>query len=373
MRLHRSSNDRYNLCEDIQVVSSGQEWFQQYKFCQPLGQGGMGTVYLAEDRSSNNSQCVIKQLTNKYTDPAEHAEAVRLFQREAHILRNLHHPGIVRIFDDYTTEDGRYFLVMDYVPGKDLEQMIKSGGAFTSEAAVRIAIQCCEVLEYIHSQSPPVIYRDLKPSNLMLTPDGRIVFVDFGIARSFMPKVAATRVVTAGYSPPEQYFGKPETRSDLYSLGATISHLVTGVRPKPLALCTPGLMNPRVLSSLDTLVRRLTAHNVEDRPSTAQIVRWELYKLYKELHPEFQIPNEPALPESVLKRADATDDEGSSNEPNLRALARFRAAPFDSRSPANRSANPHSSPQRRSADSKSQAEATTFWGRVKQWWQIWLS
>jgi serine/threonine protein kinase len=327
----------------------------------------MGQVYLAEDRTNNNVQCVIKQLQNKYSDPDEHAEAIRLFQREATILRSLHHPGIVRFYDDYASEDGRYFLVMDYVPGKDLEQMVKSGGPFTSDAAVRISIQCCEVLEYLHSISPPVIYRDLKPSNLMLTPDGRVVFVDFGIARSFMPKVAATRVVTAGYSPPEQYFGKPETRSDLYSLGATISHLVTGVRPKPLALCTPGLLNSKVIPSLDALVRNLTAHSPDDRPATAQAVRWELYKIYKEMHPEFQLPEDAGIPESYIKKAAAAAREAAHSEPDIRSLARFRASPYDSRQRGN------------SADAASQRpgfreEPTVgFWGRFKQWLQIFMS
>src|SRR5579885_3514444 len=181
---------------------------------------------------------------------------------------------------------------MDYVPGKNLEVMLNTGGPFSNDFTVQLAIQCCEILEYLHSQDPPVIYRDLKPRNLMLTPHGRIVFIDFGIARSFMPQQAATRVVTAGYSPPEQYFGKPETRSDLYSLGATLSHLLTGKRPKPLTTCTPRLLNPDVRPALDDLIRRMTAHNPEERPSTAELVRYELYSIYKDIYPDFEIPEE---------------------------------------------------------------------------------
>jgi serine/threonine-protein kinase len=254
----------------------------------------MGTVFLAEDKQNNNINCVIKQMNNKYGDEAERNEAIRLFRREADILRSLNHPGIVRVFDSYAeVESGRYFLVMDYVPGKNLETIVNTNGALSSELAVRIAIQCCDVLEYLHTSDPPIIYRDLKPSNLMLRPDGRIVFIDFGIARSFMPKDVATRVVTAGYSPPEQYFGKPETRSDLYSLGATISHLVTGSRPKPLTTCNPALVNNTVMPTLNALVMKLTAHDVEDRPPSAQATRFALYKIYKELHPEFAIPEMP--------------------------------------------------------------------------------
>ncbi|HEY9714164.1 MAG TPA: hypothetical protein V6C72_11895, partial [Chroococcales cyanobacterium] len=128
-----------------------------------------------------------------------------------------------------------------------------------------------------------------------LTPEGQIVFIDFGIARSFIPKQSATRVVTAGYSPPEQYFGKPETRSDLYALGATLGHLLTGQRPKPLSVSAPRYLNQEVMLTLDDLVRRLTAHNVEDRPLSAREVRYELYRIYHEIHPDFEIPEEALL------------------------------------------------------------------------------
>lgn len=254
----------------------------------------MGTVFLAEDRSKENATRVIKQLIHKSSgDEFERSESVRLFKREADILQELDHHGIVKIHDYHVSEDGKYFLVMDYVPGKNLEMIVNTNGPLTSELVVRIAIQCCEVLDYLHGQKDPIIYRDLKPSNLMLTPDGRIIFIDFGIARQFMPKEVATRVVTAGYSPPEQYFGKPETRSDLYSLGATMSHLLTGVRPKPLTACNPASVNPAILPTLNALIRRMTAHDLEDRPPSAAAIMFTLYKIYKEIHPEFEIPEMP--------------------------------------------------------------------------------
>lgn len=270
---------------------SDADWFAKYKFLQPIGQGGMGTVFLAEDRSDNNATRVIKQMIHKPGDEFERSESVRLFKREADILRTLNHDGVVKIHDSHVSEDGKYFLVMDYVPGKNLEMIVNAKGApLTSEEVVRIAIQCCDVLEYLHNRSEPIIYRDLKPSNLMLTPEGRIIFIDFGIAR-LMPKEAATRVVTAGYSPPEQYFGRPETRSDIYSLGATMHHLLTGVRPKPLTACNPQTNNPSVMPSLNNLVRKMTAHEVGDRPPNAQAVKYGLLKIYQEVHPEFEIPD----------------------------------------------------------------------------------
>ena len=270
-------------------------WFDRYKFCQPLGQGGMGIIYLAEDKQNANAPCVVKQLISTSTDPEEREEAIRLFMREVQILSRLQHRGIVRFFDHHVTQDGKYFLVMDFVPGKNLEMIVAQYGAFTSEATVEIGIQCCEVLEYLHEQNPPIIYRDLKPSNLMLTPEGEIVFIDFGIARTFMPKQSATRVVTAGYSPPEQYFGRPETRSDLYALGATLGHLLTAQRPKPLSSSAPRMMKSDVLFTLDDLIRRMTAHNPEDRPTNARQVRYELYHIYQEIHTDFEVPQEALL------------------------------------------------------------------------------
>lgn len=267
------------------------DWISRYKFIQPIGQGGMGTVFLAEDRLGNNVTRVVKQLIHKSSgEDADKKEAVRLFLREAEILRKLDHDGIVKVYDHYASGDGKYFLVMDYVPGRNLEMIINTNGPLNNDLVVRIGIQCAEVLEYLHAQEEPIIYRDLKPSNLMLTPDGRVVFIDFGIARQFMPKEVATRVVTAGYSPPEQYFGKQDTRSDIYSLGATLSHLLTGVRPKPLTQSNPIGQNPQVLPSLNLLVMSMTAHELDDRPPTAHAVRFALYQIYKEIHPEWQMP-----------------------------------------------------------------------------------
>lgn len=302
------------------AMQSSADWFQRYRFCQPLGQGGMGVIYLAEDKSQDNLQCVVKQLISKPSNPDEQFEAERLFKREVDILRQLDHSGIVRFSDFHVTDDGKYFLVMDYVPGKNLDSIVQNYGPFGSEATVEIGIQCCEVLEYLHERDYPIIYRDLKPSNLMLTPEGQIVFIDFGIARMFMPKQAATRVVTAGYSPPEQYFGRPETRSDLYALGATLGHLCTGVRPKPLTVSAPGITHPDVIPELDDLIRRLTAHNPEDRPFSAREIRYELYKIYHSIHPDFEIPEEAvAATQATVAPAKPLKNDGPPTNPNLRS------------------------------------------------------
>lgn len=249
-------------------------------------------MYLAEDKFSNNSKCVIKQLRSDSASAEEAAESMRLFRRESQLLKELDHAGIVRFFDDYVSPDGKLFLVMDYIAGNNLETILQNFGPFTQDDAIKVSIQICEVLEYLHERTPPILYRDLKPSNLMLTPDGQIIFIDFGIARVFMEKESATRVVTAGYSPPEQYFGKPETRSDLYALGTTMSHIITGLRPRPLMTCVPIKELPNMLPDLNSLITELTAHSPEDRPRSARLVRHRLYRLYQQLHPDFEIPDD---------------------------------------------------------------------------------
>ncbi|MBK9773313.1 MAG: serine/threonine protein kinase [Candidatus Obscuribacter sp.] len=206
------------------MADSDDPWFKRYRWLQMLGTGGMGVIYLAQDTYSDDAFRVVKHLSSTFSDPEEKSEAVRLFRREAAMLQRLNHPGVVRFHDHYFNEDGKYYLVMDYVPGSSLETVISDFGPFNDDDSVKVGIQICEVLEYLHEQDPPIIYRDLKPSNLMLTPEGQIIFIDFGIARNFMPKESATRVVTAGYSPPEQYLVslRPEAICMLWELRSDI-------------------------------------------------------------------------------------------------------------------------------------------------------
>ena len=267
-------------------------WFERFEFIQPLGSGGMGEVYLVEDKSNANQLCVIKKIfNNKKGDLQAQAEMLRMGQREAEFLSKLNHRGIVKFLEDYyAAEENGYYVVMEYIPGSNLEEVMQKEGPIDSETVVRIGLQCCDVLEYLHAADPPIIYRDLKPSNLMLRPDGLVVFIDFGIARDKPKDGPATRVVTSGYSPPEQYFGKPEPRGDLYSLGATMHHLLTAVRPKPLTPCHPMKLNEKVIPELDALIFHLTAQEKDERPPSARAVQFELFKIYKKIHPEFEIP-----------------------------------------------------------------------------------
>lgn len=307
----------------------------------------MGQVYLAEDVQNNNEAVVVKQ--TKIGEPGDQEHLLKIFYREADMLRRLNHRGIVKLVDDFWSGDQPefMFLVMEYVPGANLEKIVSSEGPLTSETVIKIAIQCCDVLEYLHSQLPPIIYRDLKPSNLILRPDGLVVFVDFGIARDFEPKGPSTRVVTSGYAPPEQYFGKPEPRGDIYSLGATMHQLLTGVRPRPLTQCSPGNILAGVLKDLDTLVNQMTEHDIDRRPPSARAVQFELFRMYKMYHPEFEIPELDIDDDAETDRASrgksgrgarssSGDATGASGEYAKSRGAKPSSRDIDDEEPANR-------------------------------------
>jgi serine/threonine protein kinase len=337
-----------------------EDFIGRFDFQQPLGGGGMGEVYLALDTKNGNRQCVVKKIINERKDLAAQIEMIKVCQREADLLRKLNHRGIVKFLDDHYSVEGLY-VVMEYVPGSNLDEIVNKEGALDSETVVRIGIQCCDVLEYLHSFNPPIIYRDLKPSNLMLRPDGLVVFIDFGIARDFEPQGPATRVVTSGYSPPEQYFGQPEPRGDLYSLGATMHHMLTGVRPKPLTPCNPRQLNPAVMPALDLLIRHLTAHEKEERPVSARAVKYELFKIYQQVHPEFEIPD-LGIDEEMEKR-ELERRQDVMQAARLRTMNLKKETPEETRNKS----QPLPGSDADESDDTAGGASETFMSRVRQW------
>jgi serine/threonine protein kinase len=203
----------------------------RYRVINPLGGGGMKLVYLAEDLRLAARPCALAEMVDSFTSPDTQKQAVAAFQREADMLAQLSNEHIPRVFDRFSDQNHHY-LVMEFIDGITLEQKLKdAGGKLPEDAVIDVALQVLDTLEYLHNLEPPVIYRDLKPSNLMLTPSGQIKLIDFGIARLFQPQRNATMIGTQGYAPPEQYRGKVEFRSDLYALGATMHHALSGRDP----------------------------------------------------------------------------------------------------------------------------------------------
>ena len=249
----------------------------RYLIVGPLGQGGMGTVFLAQDTRLSNRFCVVKKLRleNRLLEE-DKLRAMEFFEREAMVLSGLKHPNVV-VIQDYFQERGNYFLVMEYVEGDNLHQSLaKRGTPFSEEQVTGWALNILDVLHYLHSHEPPVIYRDIKPSNMMLGAQGDIKLVDFGIARPYAANSENTHVVSGGYSPPEQYWGAADPRSDLYALGSTMYYLLTGREPVALQSCSPRRRNAKVSEYLDKIIQRATAQDVWLRYQTAAEMRQAL-------------------------------------------------------------------------------------------------
>ncbi len=233
----------------------------------------MSTVYKARDMHFPNvvKWVAIKEMVNQARDPLVRKTIVRNFEREANILATLHHPSIPRIFD-YFTEDNRSYLVLEFVDGTDLEALLnQTQGFFPEEQVVGWAIELCDVLEYLHNHKPePIIFRDIKPSNIMINQFGHVVLVDFGIAKHFQIGQKGTMIGTEGYAPPEQYRGEATHISDIYAIGATLHHILTRKDPRmeaPFYFTDVPVrkINPSVSPELEAVINTAVQYNPEDR------------------------------------------------------------------------------------------------------------
>ena len=244
----------------------------RYTILKTLGRGGMGAVYLAQDiRLANRPVAVKEMIPDPSASPAEQAQAQQQFQWEASTLASLNHPNLPRVSDNFT-QGGKHYLVMDYVDGETLEAVLnRTPGFFLESQVLNWATQLCDVLTYLHSRQPPVIFRDLKPGNIMVDRSGTVKLIDFGIARLFDPRkqTDTLRMGTMGYAPPEQYAGKgqTDTRSDIYSLGATLHHLLTKRDPgqTPFSFSSVRSLNSAVSPHVEAAIMRSLAHDRSHR------------------------------------------------------------------------------------------------------------
>ncbi len=260
----------------------------RYKIVRRIGGGGMGSVYLAEDQNLANRPVAVKEMIEMFADESTRLKAIDDFKREAELLAKLDHPSIPTIYQYFfDTNRGRYYLVMKYIDGGDLAARQRVMGGKVDEVIVtKWAIDTCDVLDYIHSQTPPIIYRDLKPANLMIDArTNRVMLVDFGIARFVAPtQKGVTAIGTMGYAPPELFAGNVEARSDIYSLGATMFHLLTGQDPQdnPLLIFDftknpkPRQINPAITVEMEEMICRSVEHKPENRFPSAKMFGLEL-------------------------------------------------------------------------------------------------
>ncbi len=291
----------------IAAHKSGTILRERYLLTNIVGQGGMGNVYRAEDLRLPGRLCAIKEVPRDPTVSAElQTQAQQQFLKEASILAQLDHPNLPKV-SDFFSEDEHDYLVMDYVPGKDLQQLLiesREAGRFLSEPTVLgWAEQIVDALSYLHRQNPPVLHRDIKPSNIKLTPDNRIKLVDFGLVKLLAPDDARTITVmqgrgTALYTPLEQYGGEgsfTDVRTDVYAFGATLYHLLTDIPPldaktrflHPNMLKPPRALNDKISPHVsEALVWAMEMHP-DERPETVDEL-WQalLGRISRPLSPE---------------------------------------------------------------------------------------
>lgn len=251
-----------------------------YQIMGVIGRGGMGAVYRAQ-RTADGTIWALKEMRAlPDTPPAEIEENRRLFTQEAELLRTLQHPNLPVVAETFEHE-GRPVLIMEYVPGQTLEARIREANApLLEQQVLAYGIQLARVLEYLHTRTPPIIYRDLKPSNIILTPEGVLKLIDFGVARTYKVRKSKDTVAmgSAGYAPPEQYGkGQTDARSDVYALGATLLHLLTNMPPIPLQTPAPGSIrkiNPSVDAQTEqVIIKAMTLEQAGRFQSMAEFER----------------------------------------------------------------------------------------------------
>ena len=264
--------DSAQAAGDPGPLPSGTLLQNRYLIQKLVGGGGMGVVYLAQDQRLANRSCAIKEMVDHIIDPEKRREANEYFAREADTLAQLRHPAIPAISDRFD-QSNRHYLVMEYVEGRNLEEeMAALGHPLDEGVVIDIARQLCEVLAHLHNFTPPIVYRDMKPSNVMLTPKGKVMLIDFGIARLFKVASKGTMIGTLGFAPPEQYQGQVDPRSDIYSLGATLHYVLTGRDPEkfpPFSFPPVQSLRPAVSANLAGAVDRALSYKVEGRPQSA--------------------------------------------------------------------------------------------------------
>jgi outer membrane protein assembly factor BamB/tRNA A-37 threonylcarbamoyl transferase component Bud32 len=245
----------------------------RYRVIGVLGVGGMGAVYQARDLQFPEVEryVAIKEMHNLGTDEQLRKINIANFEREANLLATLSHPAIPAIYDYFSIKNHRSYLVMEYIDGKDLEDILNSvGDSLPIDMIVEWAIGLCDVLDYLHRHRPPIIFRDVKPANIMIDQYSRLRLIDFGIARTFQVGQKGTMIGTEGYSAPEQYKGEASPSSDIYGVGATLHHILTNHDPRlepPFSFMDRPIReaNPEVSAELETIVLRALAFDASQR------------------------------------------------------------------------------------------------------------
>ncbi|HEU5098759.1 MAG TPA: serine/threonine-protein kinase, partial [Roseiflexaceae bacterium] len=264
---HKPNLRRARFCQhcggDVVLNNDG----PRYYITRIIKEGGQGAVY--ETIGDDGKVYAVKEMLDRFTDPKERDEAIDRFEAEAKMLRRLAHPRIPKIYADFKDE-GRQYLAMDFVRGEDMEEVIRrSPGGLPEQQVLAWAAEIFDVLEYLHNHKPePIIFRDMKPSNVMIEPDGNLKLIDFGIAKVFQHAQRGTQIGTPGYAPPEQYQGLATIESDIYALAATLHHALTGRDPRdepPFSFPPAYGLKPTISKRTSEALQKALQMNQEDR------------------------------------------------------------------------------------------------------------
>ena len=261
---------------------------QRYNILAQVGTGGYSAVYKAEDTLENNRLVAVKAVHLHGLKPHEVIEATETFNREVLLLASLSHPNLPHVYENFSDNES-WYMVMDFIEGITLEKHLEDRLNAQHEQlpigeVLSLGLLLCYVLDYLHTRQPPIIFRDLKPANVMLTPDRRIALIDFGIARHFKPGQARDTIPfgSPGYAAPEQY-GKAQTtpRTDIYSLGVLLHQLLTGDDPSlsPFRFAPLPLQSQPELAGLETLIMQMVDMDASNRPENVTVVKQELQRM----------------------------------------------------------------------------------------------
>lgn len=291
-----------------------------YRITKVIKEGGMGMVYKAID--SVGVEYAVKEMHDRFASPAERDEGIARFVEEAELLHDLNHPAIPKVYRSFIDE-GRYYLAMEFIYGEDLEDTLKREHHFPESTVLRWADQLCDVLEYMHGAG--LIYRDMKPANIMIDRDANVKLVDFGIAKVLQPGQRHTMVGTPGYSPPEQYQGLATRESDLYALAATLHHLLTGRDPRdhpPFTFPLVTTLRPELSLQTAKALDKALSMEVAQRFATIDAFRRAL-----------PIPTGDRTPTLPFDMPRATAQQAPARQPAIPAPAPQPTAPQPRRQP----------------------------------------
>ncbi|QQR59815.1 MAG: serine/threonine protein kinase [Candidatus Melainabacteria bacterium] len=262
--------EQMSICDGAESVGNG-----KYKVNRVLGYGGQGTTYLVSEEGQEEPKVVKELILPQYADVRIVQEATKRFERATEILGSLDHPKIVKLHESFI-ENGRAYIVLEFISGKTLRDIVNPDRTLSVDRICELGLQMCDILDYLHTREPAVLHCDFAPDNLILSFDSKIKLVDFDVARVANSTAFTSIAGRPSYTPPEQFRGEPDTRSDLYAMGAILKFLLTGQDPAPLSGGEIIITGTDPESRLKELINRLLAFEADQRPANALTVKEQL-------------------------------------------------------------------------------------------------